>query len=184
MRKDEEVLKSIETLSESVFLPIVGREKGRFLEDVVRKRNPEKVLEIGTLVGYSAIRIARNLAEGMLTCIEISDDSARIARQNIRKAGFEKKVRVVVGDALNVIPNLGVEFELVFLDAAKDQYFAYLQLLEKNGNIGRGCVIVADNAWICGEDMKDYLSYVRNSSRYRSTFHRFGEDGMEVSIRQ
>ena len=182
--KAEEVLRSIEKASVTRFLPIVGPKKGKLLASLVRECNPKLILEIGTLVGYSAILMAQNLRgkEGNIITLEISKRIAAVAERNIKLVGFEKKIKIIVGSALKLIPKLEGKFDLVFVDAAKEEYFAYLKLLEKK-NLKKGSIIVADNAKIFADAMHDYLEYVRKSGKYKSEFHDFEHDGMEVSVR-
>ena len=179
----ERVLQRIEEETKSRFLPIIGRVKGKLLESIVSKKQPKLILEIGTLVGYSAILMARNLNRGKIITIEISPRNARSAAKNIEEAGLADKIKIVQGDALKAIKKLKERFELVFIDAAKEEYLAYLQLLEKNGNIGKGTIVVADNVKIFAEAMRDYLEYVRDKKRYKSTYYDFGFDAVEVSVK-
>ena len=90
--KPEEVLLSIEREAPGRGLPIIGPERGAFLDGVVSKHKPRRILEIGTLVGYSAIRMARLVREVRLTCIEVDQDIARVARSNIEAAGLSDKI--------------------------------------------------------------------------------------------
>ncbi len=162
--------------------PIVGREKGKLLEDLVKEKKPARILEIGTLVGYSAILMAQHLPEnGEIVTLEIYPQNAEKSRSNIRLAGLEKKISVVVGDAADTIPKLEGKFGMAFIDAAKDEYRDYLRLMEKK--LEKGAVVVADNAKIFAAQMEDYLDYVRKSGKYKSKFHDFGFDGVEVSVR-
>lgn len=176
----EKVLEEIEKSSKNYFLPIIGSEKGSVLEKLIKENQPKSVLEIGTLVGYSAILMAKNLAKGKIISLEIDPKAAEAARENIEKAGFSEKVEVIAGDAKKIIPKLKEKFDLVFIDAAKEEYIEYLKLAEPRLN--KNAVIVADNAKIFAEEMRDYLNYVRNSGRFESKFYDFGFDGVEVSI--
>ena len=182
MKSTEKVLSKIEEQAKQVFLPLVGRKKGKLLEAIVRKKQPKLILEIGTLIGFSAILMAQHLKGGKIISIEIAPHAAAAAERNLKDAGFSEKVKVLVGDALSIIPKLKDKFGLVFVDAAKEEYLSYLQMLEKR-NLQKGTVVVADNAKIFADAMQDYLHYVRNSGRYKSKFYDFGEDGMEVSVR-
>ena len=176
------VLTEIEKLTETQFLPIVGSEKGKILAETVRKVKPRQVLEVGTLIGYSAILIGRELdADAHLTTIEIHAHEAEIAEKNIEKAGVRGKVEVIVGDALKVIPRLKGTFDFVFIDADKTEYIQYLRLVE--GKLHKGSVVFADNAGIFAEQIKDYLDYVRQSGKYKSSYIQVGEDGVEISTR-
>ena len=178
----DKVLRDIEILSHSRFLPIIGPVKGKYLAETVRKYNVKKVLEIGALIGYSAILMATNLPEdGKIHTVEINPRSADLAKKNIQKAGFEDKVVIHVGDALDVIPTIDEEFDMVFLDAAKDEYIDYLKLAEPK--LKKGGVVFADNVKMFASAMKNFLDYVRNSGKYRSEFIDVGFDGDEISVK-
>ncbi len=154
------------------------------LDSVVVGAKPRKILEIGTLVGYSAIRMARLLGEGgRITCLEVSEDMARTARSNIETAGLSDTVEVRVGDARDLIPALSGPYDMVFIDANKEQYLTYLKACERL--LGAGAVVAADNVKVFRTEMSDYLDYVRTSGRYRSSYREApsGADAMEVSIR-
>ena len=182
LSKADEILKEIERTAESKFLPIVGPEKGRVLVKIVRETEPKRVLEVGTLVGYSAILMGKELgSETRLIGIEIDDDEARIALRNVERAEIPPTVEVIVGDAKEVIPKLAGKFDLVFVDAKKSEYLEYLRLVE--AKLHKGSTIVADNAGIYATQMKDYLGYVRSSGKYRSRFVAVGQDGLEISVK-
>lgn len=186
--KAETVLHAIREAAREDFLPIIdysGSGKGDFLEELVRKKKPRKVLEIGALVGYSAIKIIRNLPkDGKLATIEIDPDIAKVAKQNLKLAGMEDKATVIVGNALKEIPKLKDKFDFVFIDAAKDLYLEYLLLLEKHDLLDKKATLLADNVKMFKADVEDYLEYVRKSGRYESSYHDFGDDGMEASERR
>jgi len=176
------VLKGIEAMSEKEFLPIIGRDRGQVLIKVISKTRPRRILEIGTLVGYSTIMMARELdANACLTTIETDAGRARLARENIEKADVRPRIEVIVGDAVRVIPKLTGKFDIVFIDAAKEEYFDYLKLVEKK--LHKGSVIVADNVGVLADQMKEYLDCVRSSGKYKSEYTPFGEDGVEVSVK-
>ncbi len=180
--KGDEVLREIEGEAKASFLPIVGPVKGRILAEEVRKAKPMLALEVGTLTGYSGILIARELPEdGRLITLEIHPDEARRAEENFSRAGVGDRVEVRVGDAREVIPTLGGVFDFLFIDAAKEEYIEYLRLAEPR--MRPGTVVVADNAGIFSDQMKDYLDYVRSGGVYRSRYVQVGGDGMEISIR-
>ncbi len=88
--------------------------------DVIQGVKPKRVLEIGTLIGYSTILIAKDLAgNAQLISIEIHEDEAKTARENIKRAEVSSTIDVIVGDALQIIPKLTGSFDLVFVDAEK-----------------------------------------------------------------
>jgi predicted O-methyltransferase YrrM len=199
------ILAEIEETARKEFLPSIGPIKGKIIEDVIKQYKPKKVVEIGTLHGYSAILIAniilsgkynnenfkseRSLTEPILISVEKDQKLANIARKNIEKARLSEKIQVINGDALEIIPRLKSKFNMIFLDATKSEYLKYLQLIEKYSLLNKRAVVVADNVLIYENEMKDYLDYVRNSGKYisRTTetsleFTKNVKDALEVSI--
>jgi len=182
LNKAEFVLRKIEKKAKNEFLPIVGPEKGQVLAEEIRKAKPKRVLEVGTLIGYSAILMGKELdGDAQIITIEVHADEVEIAEENIRKAEIPPKVKVITGDALQVIPKLKGCFDFVFIDAAKDEYLDYLRQAEDK--LHKGTVIVADNAGIFANQMKNYLDYVRTSGKYSSKYVQVGVDGIEISIK-
>ena len=110
------------------------------LEQFVLSSKPSRVLEIGTAIAYSSIRIARCLRKkGVIDTIEKSKDNIKKAESFIKKSKLEKKINLIEGDALEIMPNLNEKYEMIFLDADKEDYeklFYYsLMLLKKRGII-------------------------------------------------
>ena len=179
----DKVLRQIETASEKEFLPIIGPYKGKILAQEIRKAQPQHVLEVGTLIGYSAILMGKGLDENSeIVTIEIHRNEAEMARENIAKANISAKVEIIVGDALKVIPTLKGSFDFAFIDAEKSEYFQYLKLAEDK--LRSGAVVFADNAGIFANQMSDYLDYVRNSGNYKSRYVQVDDDGVEISVKQ
>ena len=198
------ILAEIEETARKEFLPSIGPIKGKIIQDVIKQYKPKKVLEIGTLHGYSAILIANIILSGkydnenfnsegstehILISVEKDQKLANIARKNIEKARMSEKIQVINGDALEIIPRLKSKFNMIFLDATKSEYLKYLQLIEKYSLLNKRAVVVADNVLIYENEMKDYLDYVRNSGKYisRTTetsleFTKNVKDALEVSI--
>jgi predicted O-methyltransferase YrrM len=180
-------------MAKKEFVPSIGPVKGRIITEIIKKYNPKNILEVGTLYGYSAILMAAAdilQADGKVVTIEIDRSVADIARKNIDDAGLSGKINVIVGDALEVIPRLDLKFDLLFLDAAKDEYLKYLKLAEDKA-LNKGAVIVADNVEVSKNEMQDYLEYVRSSGGiYKSEtiettleFTPNVRDAIEVSIK-
>lgn len=120
---------------------------GRFLAFLAHLTGARRVLEIGTLGGYSTIWLAR--AGAGVTTIELSPDYAEVARRNIAKAGVAERVEIKVGPALEVLPQLEGPYDLVFIDADKPSYAEYLDWSVKLSR--PGTLIVADNVVREGE---------------------------------
>ncbi len=185
----DEVLRSIEKEASEKGLPIIGPEKGLILDEVVRQIRPKRVVEIGTLVGYSAIRMARLLPkEGRVTCLELSRQMAAVAQSNFQRAGVSEQTEVLVGDAKTILPELDGEADLLLIDANKNEYLTYLRSCERL--LHPGSVVVADNVKVFEDQVADYLRYVRSSGKYSSSNRdaslnadRSVIDAVEISIR-
>ena len=173
---------------------VSGPIKGKIISDIIREYKPKKILEIGSLYGYSAILIA-NVMSGYdddikVVTIEIDKNNGYIAKGNIKDAELSNKIELITGDALEVIPKLGYKFDILFLDAAKDHYIQYLKLSEEANIIKNDAIIIADNVGISKNEMIDYLEYVRNSGKYKSKtiettleYSKDVRDAIEVSVR-
>ncbi len=163
-------------------IPVIGRAKARLVRRLVERHRPLRALELGSLLGYSAIVIAAAMPpRGRLVCVEVNPYLARLVESNVETAGLGRKVKVVVGEALRAIPLLPGRFDFVLIDAVKEDYLDYLRQLEPK--LLPGAVIVADNTRVFRRDVKPYLDYVRDpNGRYASREHDFGHDAMEVSI--
>jgi predicted O-methyltransferase YrrM len=172
----------------------VPPEIGRLLTLLIKLRGARRVLEIGTLFGYSTVIMARALpGNGSLLSLEFEPKHAAIARRNLERAGVSARARVEQGDAAELLRRLSDEtFDLVFIDADKASYPVYLQ---QSLRLTRsGSVIVADNVWRGGEvvDPQDdnargaaeFNRMVADESRLLTVFisSRGGEDAASVSL--
>jgi len=161
------VLREIEAIGKRSFIPSIGPVKGKILAEIVNKTRPKRILEVGALYGYSAILMAKNSPpKAEIISVEKNPEHVRMAMENIRRANMEGRIRVIEGDGRTELERLSGSFDLVFLDAEKTQYLAYLKAVEKN--LHEGSVIVADNVGIFKDQMQDYLEYVRKKGPYKS----------------
>ena len=121
-----------------------GHLQGRFLSMIAKLMQPRRVLEIGTFTGYSALCFTEGVAEGgILYALEGNDELKHIIEKYIEVAGFQDKIKLLIGNALEIIPNLDEVFDLVFIDAGKRDYPAYWDLvIDKTRS---GGLIIADN---------------------------------------
>lgn len=125
-------------------IPSSDPEVVSFLAICARAIGARRAIEIGTAIGYGAIALARAIAPaGRVTTIDVSEERARIARQFIHRAGLNDRIEIVVGKALQVLPNMAGPFDLAYIDAVKEEYSDYLDLLVPR--LRRGGLIVADN---------------------------------------
>jgi len=131
-----------------------GHLQGKLLEFISTLKKPRRVLEIGTYTGYSAISLAQGLTEdGVLHTIDINPELENFTRSFIVEAGLESKIVQHVGNALEIIPTINERFELVFIDADKENYVNYLEMvlpkLEPDG------IILVDNVLWDGKVVMD-----------------------------
>jgi len=164
-------------------IPVVGRAKGRIIRRLIERHGSARGIEIGALIGYSAILIASAMPpKGRLVCVEVNAFLTWMAQANANEAGLGRKVKVVTGDALRVIPMLPGRFDFAFIDAAKEDYLEYLRQLESK--LLGGAVVIADNTGPSfRRDVKPYLDYVRDpAGRYTSRAYGVGDDAIEVSV--
>jgi predicted O-methyltransferase YrrM len=131
-----------------------GRVQGKFLEMVCRMLQPEKVLEIGTFTGYSAIAMAQGMPDdGIVYTIEVNAEMESFISEYVAKSGMEKKIKLLMGDALQIIPELNETFDLIFIDADKEQYVAYYELAIKK--LRAGGFLLADNVLWSGKVLEE-----------------------------
>jgi predicted O-methyltransferase YrrM len=123
---------------------LAGHLQGKILEMISRMIRPSTILEIGTFTGYSSICLAKGLVEnGILITIEKDDEIIDFARKYISKSGSSESIKLLSGDAREIIPTLKDSFDLVYLDAEKDEYLEYYKLVFEK--VTSGGYILADN---------------------------------------
>lgn len=174
LRKEKnELILKMEEYAEKNNVPILDWKSAEFLESLVQAFRPQNVLEIGTAIAYSSIRIARSLGKNdSIDTIEKSNDNIVLALKNIEESSFGDKINVIKGDALDIIPNLENNYDLIFLDADKEDYeklFDYsLKKLNRDG------VIFIDNllwkGYAASDDVPDKY---RNSTEAIRNFNNY-----------
>ncbi|CAF5131768.1 unnamed protein product [Rotaria sp. Silwood1] len=173
----------------------IGDRKGKILDQAIQKRKPKTILELGTFLGYSSLRIISQLPDNVLfITIEADLQSVEIARIIFEYAGVTNRINIINDYTHNVIPYLSKNFNInsfdfIFIDHFKDDYLRDFKMLENVGLIKSGTMIVADN--VIKPGTPDYLEYVRNNQNYTSTFYEGKieyqedlDDGIEISIRK
>ena len=131
-----------------------GPLQGKLLEMISRMIGPANVLEIGTFTGYSAICLARGLRPGgLLTTIEVDPELADFAGRYFRKAGLTGSIRQHIGKAMDILPQLNYPWDLVFIDADKESYVDYYDMVI--GQMASGGYILADNVLWDGKVLED-----------------------------
>ena len=151
-------------------VPIIMDDTLEVVAKILTEIKPNKILEIGTAVGYSAICFSEYLQEsGKIDTIERDVERVQEARENIKKAEVEDKINIYEGDAVEILPTLNDEYDVVFIDAAKGKYPFFLNQALRM--IRQGGVIIADNVLYKGYVMSDYNKHkqrtaVRNLREY------------------
>jgi len=171
---------------------MVGPSEGRLLELLVRLSGGRRVVEVGTLAGYSAIRMARGLIEGgRLWTIEYDARHAEVARANVAAAGFADRVEVMVGAGADVLPRLDPHgpFDLVFIDADKQGYHHYACWAAAHLRVGG--LLVGDNAYFFGKLLAEDDETAASMRKFHEVVARRFEsacvptpDGMVVAIKR
>ncbi len=129
---------------------ISGHIQGRLLEMLVRMLRPRRALEIGTFTGYSALSMAAGLEEGAeLHTVEVDDEQEEFIRSYFARSPHGRKITLHIGSALDIVPKLGGEFDLAFIDGDKREYPDYYRMLmgDDGGRplVHSGSVLIADN---------------------------------------
>ena len=138
------LLAEMEAYAEEHRVPIADREVARFLEITARATGARRALEIGMAIGYSVVHLARSMPEdGLVVTIEPSEEMIARSEEYLVRAGLRERVRVERGRALEVIPRLTETFDIVFLDALKEEYTGYLDL--SLPLLRAGGVVICDN---------------------------------------
>jgi len=150
-------------------VPIADREVARFLEITARTTGARKALEIGMAIGYSVVHLARGMGEqGLIVTIDPSDEMIRAASGYLERAGVRDRVKIERGKALDVMPRLEDTFDLLFIDAVKEEYKQYLDLGLQRLRTG-GVVIVDNLLWggkVAGDDTETSTVALREFNRY------------------
>ena len=155
--QNDPLIKEMEKYADEHNVPILDWQSADFLEILIRVINPKRVLEIGTAIAYSSIRIARNLKKkGVVHTIEKSTDNIALAKGFIKKSGVEDKIKILAGNAFEIMPTLEKKYDFIFLDADKNEYSKLfelsLPLLKKGG------VIMVDNLLWHGQAAAEKVS--------------------------
>ncbi len=168
MNKEE--LNKIKQKALEEHIPIIMDDTLEVVDKILKEIKPQKILEIGTAVGYSAMCFSEYLQEnGTIDTIERDKQRVEEAKTNIEKVGVSNKINIYEGDAVEILPTLNEKYDAIFIDAAKGKYPFFLKealrMLKPNG------VILADNILYKGYVMSDYNKHkqrtaVRNLREY------------------
>jgi len=144
------LLPNLSEIAEKNHIPIIDKLTASFYVQLLQIKKPKNLLEIGTAIGYSAILAAQVLSdESKITTIEKSRDNIKLAKENLNKYDPSNKITLVEGEAKEILPNLAMKFDFIFLDADKHDYLLLLPMvLEK---LQTGGILFCDNLLWKGE---------------------------------
>lgn len=188
-------LVSLRAFAEANKVPIITEDGINFIIQIIKLRGIKEVLEIGTAIGYSAIKMALE-TKVQITTIERNEDMYQEAIKNIKEANLEDKINIIYQDALEVDETLLKEVDLIFIDAAKAQSIKFFEKYEKL--LSNKGVIITDNLLFHGlhekpvhdRNLRQLLTkidrfnkYVVNREDYETYLYEIG-DGMSLSIKR
>ena len=196
---NSEICNTIEKEAIADQVPIIRKEMGNLLKVLISIVAPERILEVGTAVGFSALLMAKYTPEDTrIVTIEKYEKRIPIAKENFRIGGMEHRITLLEGDALEILKDMNDTFDFIFMDAAKGQYIHFypevMRLLEPGG------VLVSDNVLQEGDlieshfaverrnrtiykRMRDYLYILKHDERLETSILPVG-DGAAVSFRK
>lgn len=197
-KPNSEILSDIEREAHKDLVPIIRKEMESFLRVILNIKHPKEILELGTAIGYSAILMSE-ACDAKITTIENYEKRIPIAKENIKKAGKENQIKLLEGDALEVMKTLPDDaYDFIFMDAAKAQYINYLpeaiRLLKKDG------VLITDNVLQDGDliqskfvvrrrdrtihkRMREFLETIKNDERLETSIVPIG-DGIVMAVKK
>jgi caffeoyl-CoA O-methyltransferase len=165
----EEILNSIKQEALENHVPIIEDDSLEYIENILKEQKPNRILEVGTAVGYSAICFSKYLAgeNAKVKTIEIKENMFNKANENIAKMELEDKIETVLADGTEYMKEIPTEeqYDIVFIDAAKGQYLVYLEEAIRLTRVGG--IIIADNMLYRGRTLSDY-----NEHKHRTATNR------------
>ena len=159
----EPLLIEMENFAAENNIPILSKDSAKFLTMLISIYKPRRILELGTAIAYSSIRMAQSLGKkGVVHTIEKSIDNITLAKENIEKASLKEKIILYEGNAFDILPNMGKKYDFIFLDADKNDYkrlFDYCMILLKS----EGIIFIDNLLW------KGYVASTRVPKDFRSS---------------
>lgn len=187
--------KYIEKYAEEHNIPIMEKSSINFLAKYIKENNIKNILEIGSAIGYSAIKMALIDEKIKITTIEKNDLRYLEALKNIKNFNLEKQITLVLADALDI--ELSEQYDLIFIDAAKGQYIKFFEKFKNN--LKKRGTIISDNILFHGyvekkeriesknlrqlvNKIRNYINFLENNNEFTTVFYKIG-DGISVSER-
>ncbi len=193
----EELLYEMQKYADANKVPIIKKEAAEILCHIAAEAKPQRILEIGTAIGYSALLLADSSKSAAIVTLEIDDDRIKTAEQFINKSPYKNSITIIKGDAGETLKKLHGEFDFVFIDAAKGHYVKYLKAVLPM--LAAGGIIAADNVLFRGyvegkletprryktivKRLREYIREVNNNMQFSTKIYYEG-DGLAVSKKQ
>ena len=143
-------------------IPIIMDDTLEKIKEILEAEKPKRILEIGTAVGYSASCFVRYSENAIVDTIELDEERAKQAIENVKKIGVADNINIMIGNAVEILPTLSGEYDIVFIDAAKSKYSIFLE--EGIRLIRNGGLILADNVLYKGYVMSDYNKHKQRTA--------------------
>ena len=189
-------LEELEEYAKINNIPIMQKDGIEFLCKYIEERKIKNILEIGSAIGYSAIKMALVDDNIKVTTVERDKERYNVALKNINKFNLNNRINIILDDAFNI--ELTDKFDLIFIDAAKAQYIKFFKKFDKNLKVGG--TIISDNLSFHGlvEDdtktnnrntkqlvrkIRKYIDYLKENKNYDTNFYSIG-DGIAISIKK
>lgn len=185
IKPNDGVLAQLEEYASLKHVPIIQPEVAALMKVIGNMKQPTRILEVGTAIGYSSILFSGFLKQnGIIDTIERNEEMIEIARKNIKALGLQNNINVIAGDAIDVLACLDKSYDMIFLDAAKGQYNEFLE--QSKRMLVPGGILVSDNVLYKGMIASDDLVVQRKKTivtRMRSFLKTLCEDeSFETSI--
>ena len=191
----DEIYKELCEYADAHFIPVLLPETANVLKQIIMLSKPQKILEIGTAIGYSSLIMLRNSSAQLYT-VEMLEDRVAKAREFFDKAGVLSRATFFVGDAGEIVPQLSGEYDFIFMDGPKTRYIEYLPYLKRL--LKRGGILLCDNVlfngMVSGEEeiiqkkssivvkIEEFLENLYQDEEYVTSIIPVG-DGLSLSIK-
>ena len=189
-------IEDLEKFAKENKIPIMQKDGIEFLVNYIKDNNIKNILEIGSAIGYSAIKMALASSNIKVTTIERDIERYNEAINNIKEFNLTDRIKIINEDALNI--ELNDTYDLIFIDAAKSQYIKFFNKFDKNLKLGG--VIVTDNLSFHGlvdddsktsnrntkqlvKKIRNYIEFLKENKNYETAFYKLG-DGVSISIKR
>ena len=144
-------------------IPIIMDDTLEVVRRLIEENSPKRILEIGTAVGYSASQFVRFCKEDVkIDTIEINEERAKKAIENVKKIGIDKNINIIVGNAVDILPSLNEKYDMIFIDANKGKYPFFLKEAIRLSH--KGTIIIADNILYKGYVLSDYNKHKQRTA--------------------